>query len=257
MPLDTCITNVGEYYSSHYLDSTFSRDVRELVQKWAEQGSQSPPRRVQSLSQLYFRAKTLALDEEKAERRRLVGDEVRGWHAQLLHALGYTDLQCFDVPVEGGDTFVPTLGRINRYNKPWLIVCETHFCLPDGSLKEGMPSEDPLGMMPNKEQVQSQADHPLCEGDWSRCIAQVFTEEDAPRWLLLLAGSQMLLLDRNTHAQGRYLSFDLDDAFGRRKRIRSTTSPPSSLRKHSVQVANPMRFSMTGLKSKVIASLTA
>ena len=26
MPLDTCITNVGEYYSSHYLDSTFAKD---------------------------------------------------------------------------------------------------------------------------------------------------------------------------------------------------------------------------------------
>ena len=31
MPLDTCITNVGEYYSSHYLDSTFAKDVKDLV----------------------------------------------------------------------------------------------------------------------------------------------------------------------------------------------------------------------------------
>ena len=38
MPLDTCITNVGEYYSSHYLDSTFTKDVKELVKKWNELG---------------------------------------------------------------------------------------------------------------------------------------------------------------------------------------------------------------------------
>jgi hypothetical protein len=44
---------------------------------------------------------------------------------------------------------------------------------------------------------------------------RVFTEEDAPRWVLFLAGSQLLLLDRHTFAQGRYLAFDLDDAFGR------------------------------------------
>ena len=30
MPLDTCITNVGEYFSSHYLDSTFANAVEQL-----------------------------------------------------------------------------------------------------------------------------------------------------------------------------------------------------------------------------------
>jgi hypothetical protein len=218
MPLDTCITNVGEYYSSHYLDSTFASDVKELMAKWNERGSDAPPRRLQNLSQYYFRAKTQVLDEELPIRRQFAGVEARGWHSQLLSALGYTDLRPFDHPVEGGDSFVPTLGRVNRYNQPWLVVCETFFCLPDASLKEGMPSEDPLGMEPFKDQLQQQADHTLCGGDWSRCIGRVFTEEDAPRWILLLAGSQMLLLDRNTFAQGRFLAFDLDDAFGRKEK---------------------------------------
>ena len=218
MPLDTCITNVGEYYSSHYLDSTFAKDVKELVAKWGELGSDAPPRRFQNLSQYYFRAKTQVLDEEEPIRRQFAGDEARGWHSQLLHALGYTELEPLDHPTEGGDTFVPTLGRVNRYNKPWLVVCETHFCLPDGSLKEGMPSEDPLGMQPYKDQLRNQADHKLCEGDWSRCVGRIFTEEDGPRWILMLAGSQVLLLDRNTFAQGRFLSFDLDDAFGRKEK---------------------------------------
>ena len=218
MPLDTCITNVGEYYSSHYLDSTFTKDVKNLVKDWSDQGSQSPPRRLQNLSQHYFRAKTQALDEDEPIRRQFAGDEVRGWHAHLLQALGYTDLSRFDHPVEGGDTFVPVLGRVNRYNKPWLIVCETHFCLPEGSLKEGMPSEDPLETEPFKDQLKDQADHKLCEGDWTRCVGRIFTEEDAPRWILLLAGSQVLLLDRTTFAQGRFLAFDLDDAFGRKEK---------------------------------------
>ena len=65
----------------------------------------------------------------------------------------YSDLKPVDHPVEGGDTCVPSLGRVNRYNKPWLVICETHFCLPEGSLREGMPSEDPLGMEPFKDQL--------------------------------------------------------------------------------------------------------
>ena len=218
MPLDTCVTNVGEYYSSHYLDSFFAKDVKELVAKWYEQGSEGPPRRLQNLSQYYFRAKTQVLDEEEPIRRRFSGDEALAWHSRLLQALGYSDLQAFDHPVEGGDTFVPVLGRVNRYNQPWLVVCETHFCLPEASLKEGMPSEDPLGMEPFIDQLTTRSDHDLCTGDWSRCVGRVFTEEDAPRWIILLAGSQLLLLDRNTFAQGRFLAFDLDDAFGRKEK---------------------------------------
>jgi hypothetical protein len=217
MPLDTCITNVGEYYSSHYLDSTFTKDVKDLVAKWKDQGSQAPPRRLQRLSDLFFRAKTQALEEPRLDCRWQLDGEMSGWHGNLLEALGYTDRQAMDLPVEGGQAHVPILGRINRYNRPWLVICETAFCLPDGSLKEGMPSEDPLDTAPRREQLTDKA-LKLCEGDWSRVIGRVFTEEESPRWMLFLAGTQILLLDRNTYAQGRYLAFDLDDAFGRKEK---------------------------------------
>ena len=105
MPLDTCITNVGEYYSSHYLDSTFARDVRELVNRWREDGAQAPPRRLQRLGERYFRVKTQALDEDAPELRARASEEVAGWHAHLLQALGYTDVHAFDMPVEGGTTY--------------------------------------------------------------------------------------------------------------------------------------------------------
>lgn len=218
MPLDTSITNVGEYFSSHYLDSTFARDVKDLVDKWNEQGSQAAPRKLQSLGQLYFRAKTDAIDEDEPMRRGLTSDLVRGWHSQLLEALGYNELTRFDIPVEGGDAYVPALVRVNRYNQPWLVICETWFCVPDSSLKEGVPSESPLEMSPTADDLVTRSDHKLCQGDWTRLVGRVLTEEDAPRWLMLLAGSQVLLLDRNTYSQGRYLAFDLDDAYGRKEK---------------------------------------
>jgi hypothetical protein len=218
MPLDTCINNVGEYFSSHYLDSTFAKDVKELVSKWNEQGSQSVPKRVAALSQHYFKAKTQALDEELPENRHTCGDEINSWHSQLLHALGYQDLQPFEHSVEGGDTFVPAMHRVNRYNRPWLVIGETHFLLPDSSLKEGYPSEDPLSQTPSPQNTKHQTQNTLCQGDWTRCIGRLFTDEDGPRWVLFLAGSQILLLDRNTFAQGRYLAFDIDDALGRKEK---------------------------------------
>ena len=218
MSLDTCITNVGEYYSSHYLETTFATDLKDLVTKWRELGAESSPRRLARLSQPYFRTKAEALEERDPEKRWHSGDDLSGWHAQVLEALGYTDRQPADVPVEGGHSFAPVVTRIHRYNKPWLVVCETVFCLPDGSLKEGMPSEDPLSMLPLASQLTDPGEHSICEGEWSQVIGRIFTEEDSPRWVLFLAGSQLLLLDRNTFAQGRYLAFDLDDSFGRKEK---------------------------------------
>ncbi len=258
MPLDTCITNVGEYYSSHYLDSTFARDVDKLVTSWREAGSQAPPRRLAALSVPYFKAKTMALDESQPDRR-ADADDVAKWSGLLLQALGYDGLERVDIPVDGGEFRVPALGGVTRYDRPWLVICETDFCLPDSSLKDGQPPEDPLetsprpttfgepggvspmaltlsGMalatgvvgrikspaasaVPLRNTGQSNTSKlPLCDGDWSRVIGRLFIAEDMPRWVMLLAGSQVLLFDQRTYSQGRYLAFDLDDAFGRKER---------------------------------------
>ena len=223
MPLDTCINNVGEYYSSHYLDSTFVKDVEQLLKGWREAAAAAPPRRLQALSTAYFKAKTLALDEPDPARRSATED-IAKWPGLLLQALGYEDLQGLLISVEGGERSVPALGRLHRYGRPWLVVCETSFCLPDSSLREGQVGEDPLEMSPRPTKfgepagVSAASKLPLCDGDWSRVIGRLFMEEDAPRWVLLLAGSQVLLLDQRTYAQGRYLAFDLDDAFGRKER---------------------------------------
>ena len=217
MPLDTCIQNVGEYYSSHYLDSTFSKDLNDLVEKWKGEGSQATPKKVQSLSEHYFRAKSEAVDNREIQNR-YQGASIKGWHHHLLNALGYHDYQQVDVPVAGNSSHIPLLGRINRYDKPWLAICETPFCLPDGSLKDGMASENPLETEPIAEQLYDE-ESVLFVGNWEKAIGRLFTEEESPRWVMLLSGSQILLLDKHTHSQGRYLAFDLDDAFGRKEKI--------------------------------------
>ena len=217
MPLDTCLQNVGEYYSSHYLETTFAGDVRQLIAKWRQQGSQAIPRRLQAFAQRYFRAKSQALEEDRPERRWQAGADITSWHPYLLETLGYRSLTGMDLHVEGGTAVVPIVGRIQRYNQPWLVICETVFCLPDASLRDGMPSEDPLELSLLQAQVCASATT-LCAGDWSHAIGRIFTDEEAPRWVLFLAGSLVLLLDKHTFAQGRYLAFDLDDAYGRDER---------------------------------------
>lgn len=213
MSLDTSISNVGEYYSSHYLSSFFAKDIKALVSEWKEQGSSAIPARLKKLSQVYFKEKALAIEEPDLEKR----INLAGFHAHLLEELGYPDRISADIPVEGGTFFVPVLMQVMRYNKPWLVACETAFCLPDSSLPDGVPSEDPLSLAPLKTQLADK-ENDLCPGDWERLVGKIFTTEDSPRWILFLGGSQVLLLDKHTWAQGRYLAFDLDDAFGRNEK---------------------------------------
>lgn len=214
MPLDLAIQNVGEYYSSHYLDTTFGRDTKNLLKEWRESGANATPRRLKKLSQRYFRAKAQALEELNPAQRHTAGPEIAAWHGYLMQALGYDHLQRQDLFVEGGHGVVPVLGVLKRFGQPWLVICESLFCIPDGSLPDGAATEDPLEASPRPDQ-RTDPSQPLVQGDWTRAIGEIFKTEEPPRWVLLLGGSRILLIDRKTFANGRWLAFDLDDAFGR------------------------------------------
>ncbi len=221
MPLDPCIHNVGEYYSSHYLDTGMDSDVRDIRTGWRELGSSAPSRRLQSVGELYFKAKAQALDyiHQPSDRFHATAD-LAALHSRILDALGYT-IDPINVPVEGGHSRVPALLKLNRYEKPWLVACETCFALPESALPDGTPGDEPLEFSPLEKQLLPEPDTTgtlrLCHGNWEKAVTRIFQEEDAPRWVMLFGGSQILLLDRQTFAQGRYLRFDLDDAFGRRE----------------------------------------
>lgn len=222
MALDTVVQNIGEYYSAHYLDTTFAADVKAQISEWKEKGSAATPRRLQGLSDRYFKAKALALEISDPARRFVHqngNDELSSWHSSLLAALGYVDLVRSDIAIDGGEHIVPSLGEVNRFGQPWLVVIEAPFCIPESSLQDGRPSEDPLELQPFEAQLLGQErKKKLTAVEWSNVIGRIFKNEQAPRWVMLLAGSNVLLLDGKTYSQGRYLAFDLDDAFSRKEK---------------------------------------
>lgn len=209
MALDLALDNVGDYYSAHYLDTTLERDaaVKEHFDRWRELKSQGIPNRILALSDAYFKAKELAIQSPITERSPIAG--LAEWHHLICKALGYTEHSPITLPLAEGEYHLPLIALYHRSGEPWLAIAETPFCLPDANLPDGMPSEDPLECT-----VPSTHGAPL---NWGKGLHLLFTEEDAPRWCLLLSGSTMALYDRNTFAQSRYLRFDLDDALSRKE----------------------------------------
>ena len=217
MALDTSIHNVGDYYAAHYLDSQFQKDVEPILKAWRPLGSASPARRLAALSELYFRAKSQALDYDQPLLRVGATDaELAGWHGQLVQALGYT-LDRQPLALASEKLRLPILVRLYRHGRPWLVVAETPFCLPDASLPADAMPEDPLDQAVERLPPDDDEAFKPFAGLWSEALPLIFRQEDAPRWLMLLSGSQIQLFDRHAWAQGRYLRFDLDDAFGRRE----------------------------------------
>lgn len=129
----------------------------------------------------------------------------------MLAALGYTPDACA-VELLTEKALLPARLRLHRYQRPWLVVLETAFCLSDGDLQE-----EPLELPVSGAAPDGEAAWPLLAETWERALATLFKQEDRPRWAMLLAGSRVYLFDAQTHAQGRYLYVNLEDAYTRKQ----------------------------------------
>ena len=194
MALDTAIKNVGDYYAAHYLadKNGFAKDIRDQAKAWKEQGSQSAPRRLAALGDSYFKAKTAALDFPEPQLRSRAGvKELDAWHPALLDALGYRP-EPFALELATEKKQLPALLRLNRHNRPWLVVLQAPFCLSGGDSEEE-PLEQPV-QAPSRLVEEL----PTLQESWEKAIALLFKQEDAPRWAMLLAGARVYLFDAQT-----------------------------------------------------------
>jgi hypothetical protein len=214
MSIEATIQNVGEYFSAHYMSDNkgLTKDISEHVKYWKEQGSQSIPRQLQSLSEDFFSAKSKALDYPEPELRDKTKEKyLNNWHPKLLSALGY-QAEPINIELESENKQIPAVLRLNRHGQSWLAIFQAPFCLNSGDLVEEVlevyvePSHN-SGTSPTIEGL------PTLITQWEHAIALLFKQEDRPRWAMLLAGSRIYLFDAHTYSQGRYLYIDLDAAY--------------------------------------------
>ncbi|MCB9795324.1 MAG: class I SAM-dependent DNA methyltransferase [Alphaproteobacteria bacterium] len=214
MALDlTGIDNRGEFYSHHYLDALLEGDLKPLLQAWSEAEQASPPRRspwkaLNGLAARYFSARA-----EAAELGPQAQDEAwalaRGFHAHLLEALGHIRAP-LAVPLEDG-SLLPLAAELRRGGQPSLWILEAPF--------PAQEDDDPLAALPLRAQLpKGHREDSLPERSWRELLdTEIFRLDDAPTWVMLLSGREVLLTHRHKWGRGKALAFDLDALFARRQ----------------------------------------
>ncbi|EFW65232.1 hypothetical protein ECoD_01996 [Escherichia coli O157:H7 str. EC1212] len=230
------INNENEFYSNHYLGEVFTSDIRDVLEPWiaqenaareaeraareqgkdVEPGCRAPWNQFNSLATEFFRK--LAEHEKQRQIPQRLADQRNRWQP-LLKALGYEitpQIQMLD-----DDTPLPVLARYNSTDgSPWLWIVEAH------DQEEG--TLDPLALSLLTAQFPADTDkhkhdslRKKANGEyrsWQDLLSTaVFTQNEPPRFVLLLGNRQLLLLDRTKWAQNRLLRFDFEEILSRRE----------------------------------------
>ncbi len=216
MALDLAgITNL-DFYSPHYLDAVLESDLKAVFKKWKaakdEKGTKQPQELLNSLSNAYFQALGQAEGERDPIRR---WELAREFHVSLLEALGYPYKP--EAALLEDNTSCPLVLSLERDGNPYLWVLDAPFV--------GDEDDDPLDATPYMEQLPSKNQDDLLPknekkhyASWRNILdVQIFHGDNAPRWVLFLAGSEVLLTERTKWPQGRYLRFELTEIFSRRQ----------------------------------------
>jgi hypothetical protein len=218
--------NVGDFYSQHYLETLLAGDLKAVLEEWKQAekngGAKTPAKRLAALQDLYFRTASRAASERSPARRFALAQEL---HAPLLELLGYDREPGVEEILSASDdkaALVPVVARVEVGRKPLLWVVEAPF---PQDLDEAAPlDEAPLSaQLPpaEREALEAEGDAaatPLAQGTWAELLdGALLRGQHAPRWVLLMAGSELLLIDGHKWPQGKYLRFDLGTLLSRRE----------------------------------------
>ncbi|MEU4497148.1 class I SAM-dependent DNA methyltransferase [Streptomyces sp. NPDC023998] len=227
------LVNRGDYFSAHYLAEVFPKDLKSgLLAKWKEReeeakaagatgdwieynGSDPEPlpvtprvglrglRRPYFKSRAFFAEASATADEattyDAPEWRRRAAD----LNALMLRALGY-----------GAKPQTLTVRRADNTHEVEVAHAEAGLVALDcGWAAEPDAALDPEGAGRLLHPLQLDGQNVVRTG--SKLASFLFACEDAPRYVLLLAGGVIVLADRAAWGEGRYLAASLDTALDR------------------------------------------
>lgn len=205
------IANVNDYLSEHWLAEVFPTKLKELAKAWkerADRGKATPVRGLATLNGSYLIDLASLPDPVNQD----YADALTGIHQNLLNAVGFEanptvlETSQADTPIH-----VPLLGRFaSATSTDALHILQA---MPvdsvDAVLAEDSELLVPLILSLTSEKTQALTSVP-------KAMTQLFVSDDPPRYLLVVAGSVVLVTDAARWSEGRYLAFDVATALDRR-----------------------------------------
>lgn len=226
-----CLTNRGEYFTAHYFAEQLATDLRKgIFTQWADrEGDENDPRPTPRRSLRRLRSSYLTEDvrgllagasasaPEGEEYLRSFGDPqwvkvLQSWHQDVLRALGYDP--------------APTVITVHRSGREHTLPVAYHGngvvaldCGWAGDVDATL-TPDGAGQLVTPLRISSQE----CYETGAALATWLFQSEldhpggPTPRFVLLLTGGVIVLADRSTWNEGRYLAANLDLALERNDR---------------------------------------
>ncbi len=205
------ITNRGEFFSNHYLDTIIGGDLGDLRRKWdeAEKRGDSARSRIKGMGSRFFAARAAAVEAGRSTR----ADAVRDLNALVLTALGYTALQeTVDLKRNTVDLVeVPVAAKVETSTGLLLVAVDAGLATDVDELFAEAPDDSASRLL---ERVWRAADNKAVTLA-SDAVGEIFATDDPPRYVLVLGGRLVLLAERSKWAEGRFLAVDFDAALER------------------------------------------
>lgn len=221
----TGIQNVNEYYTDHYFISIFEENVKDTLARWREEAKENakptPWARLRDVARRYYTFKERLNRERRTFERQKYLLEFSG---RLLSELGYPDIQKTTTVETRQGTLISLFMEINKPSGApllWALICDGQDDEEDilqGTLLAGN-WEKHYGEWESCTELETVNTQDSTEAFDNETVLSkvIFSQDETPRWVLLIGMNQVALVDRSKWNEKRLLKFDLDEIFGRRE----------------------------------------
>jgi hypothetical protein len=222
------INNTGEYFSSNYFDEDFTSKVISKTGYSADDIKEFN-KKISPLKDKYFRFKQLFIEGKLRVKDKIY--ESHHFHTLLLNALGYdgNHPQYNHLFHLSENEVIPVRHTLHRGDQTHLMIMEMQALIkeddtdPDGLFEQRYNVEDESQNNPPQKYHRTQWDRvfqvpghlKISPVIINKAISELFLFEPhlRPKYILLLAGNIIYLLEQEKWFRGSYLQFDLEELF--------------------------------------------
>ncbi|MFD0902089.1 class I SAM-dependent DNA methyltransferase [Actinomadura sediminis] len=210
MRLDSLV-NRGDYFSAHYLAEVLPKDIkRGLRARWTDEekdGRETPRKGLKALGKPYFADRKYFADfDEQLREEEFVPEDLPEWRKRLGELHG-TILRAFGYEAEPRAL---TVRRTDEEHTVQVTYADEHLIAIECGWATDVDAAMDSGLLhPLQLSAQERIE------DATKLASWLFATDEPPRYVLILAGGVMVLADRASWGEGRYLAVSLDVALGR------------------------------------------